>query len=242
VKRHTLIERAGFYNHGPYGQRFVESQLRASDRWIQGQWVLGNDYRGSGMYGSYPPGYLPRIQTVFPDAARVLHVFSGSLPRAATRALTTLDLRHTSEVVPGVRGSVTALPFTDRVFDLCYADPPYTATDAVQYETPMIDRRRVLYEIHRVIEPGGFLVWMDTTLPMWRKEFWCWCGAIALWRSSNHRVRGVHIFRRLARPGEAVQYDDTTLPLFPDGHGGSYAPGEDRPEQQHQENQAPVDS
>ncbi len=210
-----MIDRARLYNESRYGRDFPESQLRASDRWLQGQWVLGNDYRGSGMYGSYPPAYLRRIETVFPDAKSVVHLFSGSLPMCQARARgITVDLRATAMVKPGVRANVYALPFLSATFDLAYADPPYSATDAEQYETPMVDRRKVLYEAHRIVEPGGFLVWMDTTLPMYHGQFWKWVGAIALWRSSNHRVRGVHIFQRLPREGEVVGYDDETLPLF----------------------------
>lgn len=215
MRRHTLADRAWFYNASRYGQDYPESQLRASDRWIQGQWVLGNDYRGSGMYGSYPPAYLARISTLFPDAAARVHLFSGSLPMCQSRAQgVTVDLRETAQVQPGVRGSVLALPFMNGSFDLGYADPPYTTTDAEEYDTPMVDRRKALYEIHRVIVPGGFLVWLDTVLPMYRKDYWKWVGAIALWRSSNHRVRGVHIFERVPRPGEVVGYDENTFPLF----------------------------
>lgn len=198
----TLAQRAAFYNASRFGQDYPDSQLRASNRWLQGQWVLGQDYRGSGMYGSYPPSYLKRIVTLFPDAAHTLHVFSGSLPREATRDRLTLDMRVTAEVVPGVQASVLALPLLDRSFDLVFADPPYTADDAERYDTPMPDRRKVLYELHRVIAPGGYLVWLDTVLPMYSKAFWQWCGAIAMWRSTNHRIRGVMIFERLIQPGE----------------------------------------
>ncbi len=216
MKSLSLADRAELYNRSRYGVDYPESQLRASDRWIQGQWVLGNDYRGTGMYGSYPPAYLKRIAELFPDATSVVHLFSGSLPtcQSPTRGVT-IDLRDTEQVKPGVRANVYALPFLPASFDLGYADPPYTATDAEQYDTPMVDRRKVLYEAHRVIKPGGFLVWMDTVLPMYNGQFWKWVGAIALWRSSNHRVRGVHIFSRLPHKGEAVHFDDRPLPLFP---------------------------
>lgn len=43
-------------------------------------WMGGQDYRNkSGMYGAYPAGYLERVFSMFPDARRVLHLFSGSL-------------------------------------------------------------------------------------------------------------------------------------------------------------------
>jgi len=49
---------------------------------VQGVWLGGQDYRNaSGLYGSYPPYFLPRIFAMFPDAQRVLHLFSGSLTK-----------------------------------------------------------------------------------------------------------------------------------------------------------------
>jgi SAM-dependent methyltransferase len=190
-----LSERVELYNQS--FRKYPDSALHASSRWISGTWVLGNDYRGTGMYGSYPPGYMDRIETLFPDQKQILHIFSGSLWQSATRNLVTLDSRITPEVKPGVQGSVLALPFLDQVFDLCYSDPPYSEIDAERYQTKLPDRRKVLYEVHRIIRPGGFLVWMDTTIPMYRKDMWNWCGAISLWRSTNHRIRGVMIFERM---------------------------------------------
>src|SRR5262249_17532016 len=159
-----------------------DSQLHASTRWLSGTWVLGNDYRGSGYYGAYPPAYLSRIETLFPDQRDVLHLFAGSLPRAASRHRVTVDLRRVPGVIPGVQADAPALPFLPASFDVCYCDPPYSAADAARYETPLPNRKAVLLELHRVIRPGGFLVWMDTVLPMYRKTMWQWCGAITLWR------------------------------------------------------------
>jgi hypothetical protein len=46
---------------------------------LYAQWVLGQDYRSkSGYHGSFPPNYLERVMALFPDAERVLQVFSGS--------------------------------------------------------------------------------------------------------------------------------------------------------------------
>jgi len=218
MKSHTLRDRAELYNQSRFGQAYPESRLRASDRWLQGQWVMGNNYRSkSGMYGSYPPEYMDRVEAIFPDVRATLHLFSGSLAGTLTVGSgrrVTLDLRRTAEVHPDVQGSAEAIPFVPASFDICYADPPYTAADAEKYGTVMIDRRKVLYEVHRVVVPGGFLVWLDTTLPMYRRDYWKWVGAIAMWRSTNHRVRGVHIFERVPHAGEVIGYDEDTRPLF----------------------------
>lgn len=192
----TLKDRAASYNAA--FPQFPDSHLVASHRWLQGNWILGNDYKGSGYYGSYPPGYLKRMAAIFPDLEHVLHLFSGSLPQEATRARVTVDIQITAHVKPGVCGDALRLPFGDGVFDGVYADTPYSTADAERYGTKVPNRKCVLQEVHRVVRPGGFLVWLDTTLPMYRKDMWHWCGAIALWRSTNHRVRGVSIFQRLA--------------------------------------------
>ena len=191
----TLHDRAALYNTA--FPQFPDSHLIASDRWLQGNWILGNDYKGTGYYGSYPPGYLKRLQALFPDLDSLLHLFSGSLPQEATRARVTVDIRVTDRVKPGIRADALRLPFADGVFDGVYADTPYSTADAEYDGTSLPNRKLVLREVHRVVRPGGFLVWMDTVLPMYRKDMWHWCGAIALWRSTNHRIRGVSIFERL---------------------------------------------
>lgn len=150
-------------------------------------------------HNSYPPGYMPRVSSLFPDTRCPLHLFGGSLrvDTAVHPCGVTVDLRVTDQVRPRVQANALALPFRPDTFDVCFADTPYSDLDAERYATPMPDRRRVLYEVHHVVAQGGYLVWMDTTLPMYRKDMWHWCGAISLWRSTNHRIRGVAIFERL---------------------------------------------
>ena len=46
---------------------------------VMGPWNIGNTYKGSGYHGSFPPGFLKRVMSMFPDAENVLHLFSGSL-------------------------------------------------------------------------------------------------------------------------------------------------------------------
>jgi hypothetical protein len=167
--------------------------LCTTGRWVYGMWVLGNNYRGSGYYGAYPPGYLKRVLSLFPDATRVLSLFSGSLQGPGV----TLDCQRTAAVQPQVLGSAEALPFLPGSFDLCLADPPYSPVDAVRYATPMVSRRKVLASLAHVIPAGGHVVWLDTQLPMYRKAEWHLWGTIGLVRSTNHRVRLVSLFERV---------------------------------------------
>jgi hypothetical protein len=167
---------------------------RTDSRWLDAVWILGNDYRGTGFYGSYPPGYLRRIQSLFPDVTgRVLHLFSGSL--TPTQGHVRVDLLPNRQ--PDVVGDAHHLPFGDGTFELVLADPPYSATDAQRYGTPMPNRRRVLAEVARVTASGGNLVWLDTVLPMFAKRDWHWWGAVSVVRSTNHRVRLASMFRRV---------------------------------------------
>lgn len=184
-----------------YAQAFPHfPRLRADDRWIDGSWVLGNDYRGSGYYGAYPPAYLKRAMALFPDATRLLHVCSGSLQRPPDwhgRRWVSIDLQRSDRVRPTVCGDACRLPFASGSFDLALVDPPYTKDDATRYGTALPNRRKMLSELHRVIEPGGTVMWLDCTMPMFRRQDFEWYIAIGVFRSTNHRFRGAVGFRRV---------------------------------------------
>src|SRR3990167_5107984 len=133
-------ERARLYNI-EFGQRYKGSVLHWVDngKCISGVWMLGNNYRGSGFYGAYPPQYLKRLAALFPDAKDVMHLFSGSLPRSKTYICVDLgqkaDIKLSAELLTTV--------FTEPSFDLIYADPPYTKQDAERYKLPMQNRKKV---------------------------------------------------------------------------------------------------
>jgi hypothetical protein len=162
------------------------------NRWISGIWVLGNDYRGSGYYGAYPPNYLKRVLALFPDAAKVLHLFSGSLPPGN---YVRFDLNGQGDVAGDAHD--LASYFRPNQFDLVLADPPYSSEDAENYGSPLIKRNRVLAECVKVLQPGGFVVWLDQVLPMFRKCELHLCGAIGIVRSTNHRFRVASFFRKV---------------------------------------------
>lgn len=166
---------------------------------IYGRWLIGADYRNkTAFYGAYPNGFLDRVMAMFPDVpgALTLHAFSGSLPPGD---YTRLDLNPDRR--PDVIGSVydVAKLFKKQAgFRLVIADPPYSAADAVKYDTPMINRGRATRALAGIVRPGGHLVWLDTVWPMFSKDLWRTVGRIALTRSTNHRLRDVTIFERTA--------------------------------------------
>ncbi len=133
---------------------------------------------------------------MFPDSARVLHLFSGSLgPGAYTR----VDIRANgaAAVLPDVCADAHHLPFIAGSFDLILADPPYSGEDATRYGTAMVDRKKVFDECTRVLAPGGHLVWLDMVHPMFRKSALKQWGQIGIVRSTNHRYRVTTMFERL---------------------------------------------
>lgn len=186
--------------------------------WVTGAWLIGACYKNphSSLYGSYPRSYLERVHAMFPDAERILHAFSGGLslgaahqaaldPRVdlppevqAPAEIELVDLhgpeqgRH-----PTWQGDLfdfCELPDRQGKFDLVLADPPYSAADAEKYDTPMVNRGKVLRALRKVTRAGGNLVWLDQVWPMHRKVDWqCWAH-VALVRSTNHRVRLVSAF------------------------------------------------
>lgn len=187
----TLVNRAAYYTI-EYPDR---PPMYASDRWLEGTWIGGNDYKGSGYYGAYPPDYLQRVWALFPDMRqrRYLHLFSGSL--TATDGKFRVDINPKTN--PSIAADALRLPFQDGVFDFIMADTPYSAEHAVHYGTGMPSRKKAVTEAGRVTRSGGFMVWLDTKLPMFSKTTWNWCGSIMVIRSTNHDFRGATIFQRI---------------------------------------------
>jgi len=81
-------------------------------------------------------------------------------------------------------------------YDLILADPPYSIEDAERYQTSMVKRNAVLRTLRRAAS-GTHIVWLDQALPMYRKDTFAIDAAIGMWKSTNHRFRGITIFRRI---------------------------------------------
>lgn len=188
MKPYTLKQRAEFYSAA-----FPEwPPLRADGRWIDGMWIMGNNYKTSGYYGAYPHTYLQRVGALFPDATDVLHLFSGSLPKGN---YTRFDRVNGADVLG--EAEILADYFKPEQFDLIYADPPYSVEDCEHYGCAMVNRNKVLAECAKLLKLGGFVVWLDQVLPMFRKIELEMCGVIGMVKSTNHRFRVVTLFKKL---------------------------------------------
>jgi hypothetical protein len=156
-----------------------------------GFWLVGADFRNrSRLYGAYPPGYMKRMRLLFPDEfalGRVLHLFSGSQPAAGNEE--TLDINP--ESCPTYVGDAEDLLHVvgHARYGLVLADPPYEGQHE-HYGTKPVNRRKVVRLCSSIVATGGFLVWLDTVMPMWGKaDGWALRGTIGLAQSTNHRVR-----------------------------------------------------
>jgi hypothetical protein len=177
---------------------FPRSLFLAEDGRIVGIWIMGNDYRvKSEYYGGYPAGYLRRIKSLFPDKQRTLHLFSGKVDLSVFPG-DTVDINP--DLNPTYVDDAQTLERVPlEIYDLVLADPPYSVEDAERYQTTMIKRNLVMRALQR-LRPGAHVVWLDQVLPMYRKDAFSQEALIGMWKSTNHRFRGVTIFRRLGVP------------------------------------------
>jgi len=173
---------------------YPECLFVGPDDRVVGTWIMGNDYRvKSTYYGGYPAGYLRRIKALFPDKQKVLHLFSGMVD-LGTFPGDTVDINPALNPTY-VDDAQTLENVPLEQYDLVLADPPYSVEDADHYQTTMVKRNRVMRALQRLPE-GAHVVWLDQVLPMYRKDAFQQEAAIGMWKSTNHRFRGITIFRR----------------------------------------------
>jgi len=189
-----LEERAEAYNKA--FKKWPASHLHTQGNFIVGVWMIGNCYRNaSNLYGAYPHGYLKRIMSMFPDLQKTIHLFSGSLTSDDVKGIR-VDINPKMDPDYVIDAHKLSEHFSKNSFDGIFADPAYSNEDSLRYGTPMINRNRVLKECVKILQPGGFLVWLDQVYPMYRKDELKLVGTIGLIRSTNHRVRFVFIYQR----------------------------------------------
>ncbi len=162
------------------------------DGLIYGFWFLGGSRHDTTFYGAYSKNYLDRIQALFPDASRVVHLFAGAMP-VGPYTRVGMGEGEEPDIVGNAEQLASFLPFKP---DLVYADPPYSQEDAEHYGPSLVNRDRVLKEVAVVLQRGGFCVWLDQCLPVYDNSTLNLVGLIGYIRSSANRFRVVSIFRK----------------------------------------------
>ena len=161
-----------------------------------GVWIRGNNYQvRSGYYGGYPAGYLKRVDALFPDKRKILHLFSGRVGAEAQGDTVDLDASLNPTYVDDAQ-SLENVPVED--YDLILADPPYSVEDAEHYGPTMVQRNKVMRALGAKATAGTHVVWLDQVLPMFRKDQWELIGVIGMVKSTNHRFRVVTLFEKRA--------------------------------------------
>jgi hypothetical protein len=170
-----------------------------------GFWLCGQDYHNATKYyGAYPPSYLKRMGWLFPDHEdfQVLHLFAGMTPPGTWATEYFMDIKpeiQKRQDVPVIMGDAHELSeIADGInFDLILADPPY-GENHVRYNTPKVNKKKVVKECAKVLVVGGFLVWIDISIPMWAKSSgWKLRGTIGMVQSTNHQCRVITILEKI---------------------------------------------
>ncbi len=194
MKPLTLAKRCETYNQ-KFPPPFLRVERLAGKDCIVGCWFLGGS-RHSDFYGAYHNEYLSRVTTLFSDAVSVVHLFSGSLPPGPyTRiGIDPTGKGKTADVVGNAEELSSFLTFKP---DIIYADPPYTKQEAEEdYQISLVNGPRVLDECGLVLQPGGFVVWLDQRLPVFSNDRLRLVGIISYIRSTGNRYRAVSIFQK----------------------------------------------
>ena len=196
MKPLTLHQRCEKYNNA-FPPPPLHVDRFAGKEFIHGFWFLGGA-RHSDFYGAYHNEYLSRVTCLFSDATKVLHLFSGSLPAGNyTRVgIDPTGLGKTADIIGNAENLSSFLPFNP---DVIYADPPYTRQEAEEdYQVSLVNGPRVVDECALVLQPGGFLIWLDQRLPVFSNERLRLVGVISYIRSRGNRFRCVCVFQKPA--------------------------------------------
>ena len=173
------------------------SPLVVHNNRLYGFWLIGRWYATNrSFYGSYPPSYLNRVKSLFPDCERILHLFSGSIKGVGFNEIT-YDIKP--EYGPQICDDVKNVlrHFEPDEFDLILADPPYELRDFEKYGCKPFNKGKAVAECSVITRHGGFLVWLDTILPPFSRRDWELYGIIGLVQSTNHRTRSLSIFQKI---------------------------------------------
>lgn len=182
------------YDESEYGKKYPESKFNGTTR-KYATWFLGQNYRNAtSYYGAYPPMYWKRIQAFIRPTDNVVHLFSGSL---APGNYQRVDMDPAMNPDICCKSEEVDQHVLHNSVDIVFADPPYSKADSdIGYKGNYPNKKKTIESVHKILKPGGLLVWLDTALPMFRKTEYELAGVITILISTNHRVRLVSIFRK----------------------------------------------
>lgn len=183
------------YNIANHQKTFPHAALTIQDNRLFGVWMIGAYYKRTAPYhGSYPPTFLKRVKSLFPDNTKILHLFSGMVKKEPGE--TTFDINP--KLGPDVYGNAEELSryFPSNFFNLVISDPPYSSKDAAIYGTKMPRTFKVMQELAKIVTIGGYVVWLCTSPPLYRKIEWDLKGIIGLHTGTNRVFRCVVIMQR----------------------------------------------
>lgn len=174
----------------------------------QGRWYfhffLGQNYKSkTGYYGSYPPGFLPRIRSLFPGEKRILHLFSGSVDDSDKLSHEEWTVDINQELCPDVccKAEDVAQHFEEGFFSLVFSDPPYDKINSEKYGYKMPNVPKVFRELHKIVRPGGIVVWLSTVPPLCRTRqpgaMWRLVGVASVRVSQGKVIRNVDFLERI---------------------------------------------
>ncbi|TGK36221.1 class I SAM-dependent methyltransferase [Leptospira gomenensis] len=193
-KYNAWSERKGYGSSGLHRER---------DDFFSGRWNYGQDFRNHSKYpGAYALQEIQRIEAMLPNKGKALHLFSGSLPPS--------ELYGRFDVKPEVLGTLAPLDrcgdatelskhYPEDTFDTVEADPPWNKEHAIKtYKLPLVNKERVMDEVHKILKPGGLLIWKDAYKPRYSRKKWAYIGMIAVDPSTGHIDRSFRFFQKVA--------------------------------------------
>jgi len=172
------------------------SYLSFQGTWCIGTWFMGNSYEKSNKYyGGFQGNFLKRIDALFPDRGKVLHLFAGQVDVSKFPG-DTLDTRPELQPTYCVDAETcTGVPLDTYHLVLC--DPPYSSNDAERYGKSMVNRNKVMTTLSEGLPSGAYVVWLDQAYPMYKKILLQPEAVIGIIGSTNHRFRVLTVFRKV---------------------------------------------
>ncbi len=159
--------------------------------WIHGTWYCGTKWKPSSYWGQFPGQFLQRVNVMFP-VERMLHLCAG---HEHIQGALNVDMMPVPSI--DVQADVENLPLADSSFAVALIDPPYSDEDAKRYGVSrLISAPRVLKSVHRVLVPGGYLLWLDERYPAYRRRDWTLVGLIGIVTGFERRTRVLSFLRR----------------------------------------------